>query len=79
MSRLGQAGWAVCRSWAMCWVVVERAGGVEQAGIWSGPRVGKERERKRKMESGPTKLRVGISSQEKGRGNRKSFYFQNLF
>jgi hypothetical protein len=27
----------------------------------------------------PTELRMGILAQEKGRGNRKSFYFRNLF
>jgi hypothetical protein len=61
------------------WVVVERAGGLERARIRSGPRVGKERERKRKMESGPTELRIGISAQEKGMGNKKSFYYRILF
>jgi hypothetical protein len=60
-------------------VVVERAGGLERARIRSGPRVGKERERKRKMESGPTELRIGISAQEKGMGNKKSFYYRILF
>jgi hypothetical protein len=61
------------------WVVVERAGGVERARIRSGPHAGKERERKRKRESGPTELRMGISAQ-KGRGNRKSlFIFENIF
>jgi hypothetical protein len=44
------------------WVVVERAGGVEWALIRSGPCAGKERERKRKTESGPTELRMGISA-----------------
>jgi hypothetical protein len=56
-------------------VVVERAGGVEWAKIRSGPRGGKERERKRKMKSGPTELCMGILAQEKGWGNRKYFYF----
>jgi hypothetical protein len=34
------------------WVVAEQAGGVEWAGIRSGPRAGKERERKRKGKVG---------------------------
>jgi hypothetical protein len=61
------------------WVVVEQSGGVERARIRSGPRARKERERKRKTESGPTELRMGILAQEKGGGNRKSFYFLNPF
>jgi hypothetical protein len=74
-----QAGLSTTGAGPLRWVVVQRAGGVEGAGIWSGPRAGKERERKRKRASGPTELCIGISAQ-KVRGNRKSlFIFKNLF
>jgi hypothetical protein len=60
-------------------VVPERASGVERAGIWNGPHVGKERERKRKGKVG----RLGcawVFRPKKGKGNQKSlFIFKNLF
>jgi hypothetical protein len=46
-------------------VVAERTGGVERARIRGGPRAGKERERKRKWESGLTRPRMGISAQKR--------------